>query len=454
MSDGTGQRRLTGEQRASLLVSARKATRSAVEAPVDVPSGKWDTSFVSLPGYRMMKTQTAAGELLGLSSPFHRMHQSRSDSHAIIDGRACLNFASYDYLGLNGHPEITRAVAEAAAEWGTSVSASRLTAGERPAHRELERALAAIYEADDSLVFVSGHATNISTIAALVGAKDLVVHDSFAHNSLVVGTELSHAQRRLFPHNDLDALERILETTRHKFERCLIITEGLFSMDGDGPDLPRLVEIKEKWGAWLMVDEAHSLGVLGATGRGIFEQAGVDPKRVDIWMGTLSKTLVGCGGYIAGSEALVDYLKYHAPGMIYSVGIPVPMAVASTTALRLMAAEPDRVERLRANGRRFLERARSAGLDVGGSWGNSVIPVIVGDSLRTIVLAERLLKKGVNAFPIIPPGVPEKSARLRFFISASHLPEEIDHTVDLVAAELRALEVEGVSVTSLASMLK
>ena len=446
--------RLTGDQRATMLASMRRTAAPVPERTEVLPERSWDVSFESLPGFRMMKTQRVAGEMLGLGNPFYRLHEARAGARTVIDGAERLNYASYDYLGLNGHPEISRAVAEAAANWGTSVSASRLTAGERPAHRELERDLAAVYEAEDCLTFVSGHATNVSLIAALVGPKDLVVHDALAHNSIVVGAELSRAHRRLFAHNDLAALARVLEAVRHKYERCLIVTEGLFSMDGDGPDLAELVALKERWGAWLLVDEAHSLGVLGATGRGIAEHAGIDPRRVDIWMGTLSKTLVGCGGYVAGPAALVEYLKYQAPGMVYSVGLPVPTAVASTEALRLMRREPERVAKLQANGRRFVERAVAAGLDVGGSWGFAVTPIIVGDSLRTVVLADRLFARGINAFPIIPPGVPEKSARLRFFISAAHEPDDIDATVAAVAEELKRLVDEGVSVASLASLMK
>ncbi|MGU3495274.1 aminotransferase class I/II-fold pyridoxal phosphate-dependent enzyme [Xanthobacteraceae bacterium A53D] len=426
---------------------ATPARPAAVAAPVR------DVAFDTLPGFRMMKTQRAAADMLGLRNPFYNLHEDRAGARTRMGGQSLLNFASYDYLGLNGHPEITAAVAEAAGTWGTSVSASRLTAGERPFHREFEQALAGVYGAEDALVFVGGHATNISCIAALVGPKDLVIHDALAHNSIVVGAELSKANRRIFAHNDLDALEDILAAARDKHDRCLIVTEGLFSMDGDGPDLARLIEIKRRWGAWLMMDEAHSLGVLGATGRGIFEHQGVDPSGVDIWMGTLSKSLVGCGGYIAGSSDLVTFLKFQAPGMVYSVGLPATLTIGSLTALRLMLREPERVARLQANGQRFLDKARAAGLDVGDSWGYAVSPVIIGDSLRTVMLADRLLARGINAFPIIPPGVPEKSARLRFFISAAHTGEEIDTAVAAVTEELARLEAEGVSVANVASLM-
>lgn len=435
-----------------MLASMRRTgTAAQVDRSAEArPQKTFDTSFESLPGFKSLKTQRAFGDMLGIGNPFYRQHDARAGAATTIGNHRLLNFASYDYLGLNGHPEINEAVEKAARDWGTSVSASRITAGERPFHREFEAELAEIYDSEDCLLFVSGHATNISAIAALVGPKDLILHDQLAHNSIVVGAELSRAHRRLFKHNDLDDLTAILEASREQYERCLIITEGHFSMDGDGPDLKRLIEVKERWGAWLMVDEAHSLGVLGATGRGLHELAGIDGGKVDIWMGTLSKTLVGCGGYIAGPRALIEYLKFQAPGMVYSVGLSAPATMASLTALRIMKREPERVTKLRANGKRLVDLARAKGLDTGGSWGYSVTPVILGDSLRTVMLADRLFQRDINAFPIIPPGVPEKSARLRFFLSSAHEPEDIETAVEAVAEELGRLIDEGMSVTALA----
>ncbi len=392
-------------------------------------------SFATLPRVAELRDQALAAQVLGLENPYHRVHEVRAGALSRIAGREILNFASYDYLGLNGDPRITQAVAQAAAEWGTSVSASRLSAGERPAHDALEQALAALYGAESALVFVSGHATPLAVLPTLLGPKDLIVHDALMHNSVVLGAQLSGAARRNFPHNDLDALEAMLARDRDRFERVLVVSEGLFSMDGDGPDLERLVALKERFGCWLMIDDAHGLGVLGATGRGIAEHAGVDPRRVDIWFGTLSKTLVSCGGYIAGPAVLTAYLKALAPGMVYSVGMPVPVAEAARTALAIMRAEPERVARLQANSRRFRDRAEAAGFDTGAAWGAGIVPVMVGDALRTVTLAQRLLERGANAFPVLPPGVPEHSARLRFFISAAHQPDHIDTAVAALAEE-------------------
>ncbi len=439
--------RLTGGARAALLDAMRRTVPDAMPEQDVLPAQpSREMGFESLPAYQLLSSQRAMADAMGLRFPFYRTHAARAGARSVVDGHAVVNFASYDYLGLNGHPEITAAVGHATADWGTSVSASRITAGERGFHAALETALAGIYLSEAALAFVSGHATAISTIAALLGPKDLILHDSLIHNCVVVGAQLCGATRRSFPHNDMDALEAMLAASRARFERVMIVSEGLYSMDGDGPDLARLVEIKDRHESWLMVDDAHALGVLGQTGLGIFEMAGVDPGRVDIWLGTLSKTLVSCGGYVAGSAALIDYLKLAAPGMVYSVGLPAPAAVAATTAIALMLREPERVARLQANGKRFLEGARAAGLDVGTSWGYAVTPIVLGDSLLTLKLADRLLARGYNAFPIIPPGVPERSARLRFFISSEHTPAEIDGAVAAVAEELAALK--GISAPS------
>ena len=455
MTDETNRGRLSRGVKAALLDTMRKVPVGdrPVRGAVVASASRHDMSFESLPAYRQMQTVRALADALEIGVPFYRSHDVRAGARSVIDGKPIVNFASYDYLGFNGRPEITKAVVEAAETWGTSVSASRITAGERCFHRDLERALADIYDAEDSLVFVSGHATAISTIAALLGPKDLILHDALIHNCVVVGAQLCGATRRAFPHNDAEALSEILAATRDRFERVLIVSEGLYSMDGDGPDLARLTAVKQQFDCWLMVDDAHALGVLGKTGRGIFEQTCVDPKRVEIWMGTLSKTLVSCGGYIAGSRALVDYLKLAAPGMVYSVGMPAPAAAAAFTAIGLMWREPERIARLQTNGQLFLRKAREAGLDVGTSWGYSVTPVILGDSLRTALLAERLLNRGYNAAPIVPPGVPERSARLRFFISSEHTSEDIEGAVAATREELTKLEREGISLSKMAKLI-
>ena len=228
----------------------------------------------------------------------------------------------------------------------------------------------------------------------------------------------------------------MLADQRQHYERVLIVIEGIYGMDGDYPNLPKFIDIKKRHHAFLMIDEAHSLGVMGKTGRGIREHFGVAGKEVDIWMGTLSKALAGCGGYIAGEAALVEHLKFLAPGFLYSVGMAPPLAAASLAALQKLLKEPQRVHALQANGAYFLTQAKAQGIDTGLSTGLAVIPVITGSSIRAAKLSEALFQRGISVQPILFPAVPEKAARLRFFVSCQHTQAQIRLTVDAVAQEL------------------
>ena len=315
--------------------------------------------FDQHPVYQQQRLIREGAARLGIADPFFRPHEGVAAATTVIAGREYLNFSSYNYLGLSGDPRVNEAVKRAIDRYGTSASASRLVSGERPIHGELEAALAALYGVDACLAFVSGHATNVTTIGHLFGPRDLVVHDALAHNSILQGIQLSGARRLSFPHNDWAALDELLAAQRRQFERVLIVVEGLYSMDGDFPDLPRFAEIKRRHRAFLMVDEAHSFGVMGRGGLGIREHFGMDAGDVDIWMGTLSKALAGCGGYIAGERALVEHLKCAAPGFVYSVGMAPPVAAAALAALGILRAEPERAEALRARGRQFLDLARA-----------------------------------------------------------------------------------------------
>ncbi len=389
--------------------------------------------FSKLKDYEQLRIQRAAAEYIGLSSPFFRQHEQVTGVSSRIDGREMLNFASYDYLGLNAHPEVRAAAAEAASNWGISATASRLVGGERPYHRALETALADTYGVDDAIVMTSGHATNVTTIGTLLGPKDLVLTDALIHNSITEGCRLAGAQRMTFPHNDTGWIDDYLSRHRDRYENVLIVVEGLYSMDGDWCDLAELIRIKSRHQAWLMVDEAHAFGVLGQTGRGLAEHTGVDPRAVEIWMGTLSKTLAGCGGYIAGSEALIDYLKHRAPGFVFSVGLAAPVAASALKALEIMHREPDRVARLARAGRRFRDRAKDAGLDTGLSRGFAVTPIITGSSTKAAVTSAQLFQRGINVLPIIFPAVPERSARLRFFLTSQHDDASVDAAVEAMA---------------------
>jgi 8-amino-7-oxononanoate synthase len=395
--------------------------------------------FSELPVYQAMRKHRTIADMFGLKNPFYRAHQGRLGAETRCEGRALINFASYDYLGLNQEPAVAAAAKAMIDACGTSVSASRLVAGERPQHRQLEAALAAFYGTEDCLTFVSGHATNVSTIGVLMGGEDLIVHDELMHNSALMGAKLSRATTLAFRHNNLDHLVQVLRDNRGKHRNALILVEGLYSMDGDFPDLPRLIDIKRRFGAWLMVDEAHALGVLGHTGRGIAEHFAVAPTEVDIWMGTLSKTLASCGGYVCGNKHLIEILKYQAPGFVYSVGLSPPGTAAALAALQILQADPARVASLQQNGRLFLAEAKTAGLDTMTSAGYSVVPIMVGCSVRAVRLTERLFERGINALPIIHPAVPMKAARLRFFLTARHTEAQIKASVAIIAEELAAI---------------
>lgn len=408
---------------------------TAVEAP-DQEEEKGGFAFGGARNKLSFERLVELGAKIGLRNPLFLCHDRAAKATTCIEGKEYLNFATYDYLDLNTHPEITAAVAKAAEKFGTSAGASRLVGGERPPHRELEKTLADLYEVEDCIAYVSGHACNVSTLGFLYGSRDLILYDGLAHNSLMQGARLSGATRVAYPHNDADALEELLKERRSAHKRAVIVTEGLFSMDGNIPDLPRLVELKKKYDCMLLVDEAHSLGVLGPTGRGVREYYGIKSTDVDMWMSTLSKSMCGCGGFIAGSHELVEYLKYGSPGFVFSVGMPPIVAAACKTALELMLREPERVHRLQHISKYFLEYARSKGLDTGAAQGYANVPIIVGKSLVAGFLANAVFNRGVYVMPISFPAVKEGTARLRFFLSAAHSEEDVRRAIDITAEEI------------------
>lgn len=451
---GANKRGLSAAEREKLL--QRMASRPAAPPVAAVRAQKKarpPDDLSDLEFHKQIELMRSAGALLGIDDPYLRPHEARAGAKTLIGNREHLNFSSYDYLGLNGDPRVAQAAKDAIDRYGTSVSASRLVAGERPIHRQLEEALAKVHGTEDAVVFVSGHATNVTVIGHMLGRNDLILHDALIHNSVMQGARLAGAMRLSFPHNDLAALDHLLATHRAKHGRAIIVVEGCYSMDGDAPDLRALSEIARRHDAWLLVDEAHSLGVLGKTGLGAGEEFGLAGGDVDFWMGTLSKTLAGCGGYIAGSRKLVEYLKLSAPGFVYSVGMPPPVAAASLAALEILLKEPQRVEKLRANARYFLDRAKAAGFDTGLSHGYAIVPIITGSSITAARLSQGLLERGVNVQPILYPAVPERSARLRFFLSAEHELAQIDVAIAALIEAREEMQLQSVDLSALAARL-
>jgi 8-amino-7-oxononanoate synthase/acyl carrier protein len=404
----------------------------------EIPRECYD--FAEMPEYKRLKQMMAALEAMGATNPYFSVHEGLTRDTARIGGRTIISFTTFNYLGMSGEPAVAQAAKNAIDRYGTSVSASRLVSGEKPIHRELEQALANIYGVEGAIAFVSGHSTNESTIGHLFGPGDLIVHDSLAHNSIIQGSILSGARRRPFPHNDWQALNSLLAEIRRDYRRVLIAIEGVYSMDGDFPDLPRFLEVKKRHKAVMLIDEAHALGTMGKTGRGIAEHFGIDPREVELWMGTISKSLGSTGGYIAASNAVVEYLKYTAPAFVFATGLAPATAAAALAALQLMLKEPQRVDRLRQNSSLFLQLARAAGLNTGTSSGTPVVPVILGNSAHALIATRELFQRGINVLPILHPAVEEERARLRFFITSVHTEQQIRQTVKATAEVLAALD--------------
>lgn len=432
------------EARAQALLGAE----SVGDAASELPAARQDQtpiqvdpeySIEQFAEYRRLKTTMQQLQMTGVPNPYFTVHDGVVRDTTVVDGRELISFASYNYLGLSGHPAVVRAAAEAVQKYGTSVSASRLVSGEKPIHGELERKIAGFIGVDAAILMVGGHATNETTIGHVVGEGDLIVHDSLAHNSIVQGALLSGARRRPFPHNDYAALDRMLKEIRSQYRRVLIAIEGVYSMDGDFADVPKFIDVKKKHQALLMVDEAHSFGTIGERGHGMSEFFDINPRDVDIWMGTLSKSAASCGGYIAGCHALIELLRYSAPGFVFSVGMPPAQVAAALAAIDTLEAEPERVERLHQRSELFLKLCREADLDTGDSGGTPVIPVITGNSIVALRLSHRLRADGINVQPILYPAVDESSARLRFFITSEHTEEQIRFTVSKVSKHMADL---------------
>lgn len=393
------------------------------------------TAFSNTSRFRSIRQYRMLARAWGVKEPFFKVQESRSNMSVTIEGQRLVNFAWTDYLGFSDHPEVLRAARNAIDTFGSCISASPMVSGSLEMHRQLETELAEFFGFEDALLFVSGHAANVSTIGTLVGEGDLIVHDELVHNSAKVGARLAGAEIKPFKHNNLASLVRILLQRRDHFKNVMIVVEGLYSTEGDCPNLSDLVAIKERFGCWLMVDDAHAIGVLGANGRGIAEYANVNPKKIDIFMGTLSKTLASCGGFIAGNAELIEILKYSAPGFVYSVGLPPAMTAAALASLRLLRSDPERVHRLQKNCKLFFRECRQRGFDTGTSIGLGMIPVIAGSVKKTGRLLERMMERGFNPSPIIYPAVRIDTSRLRFFISSEHSTADLQSCAEALSRE-------------------
>lgn len=407
-----------------------------------MPSGKASlsapiASSAQLIGVRTHRERLELLNAAGLKNPYFESIDARGDAEVQIDGSPHHNFSSYNYLGLASHRQVLANAKAGVEQYGMSVSASRLASGERAVHRELESSLAKLHHTESALVFISGYLTNLTVIPCLVGRRDLILTDSFVHESISAGARLSGAVEVKFAHNDPEDLARKLEERRDQHRKAWIVVESVYSMDGDIGNLPPLIELARRFDAQIMVDEAHAVGVLGATGLGAREHFGLQANDVDLWMGTLSKTLGSSGGYIAGRADHLLEIRYDAGGMVFSAGLPAPNTIAAQTSLELMLAEPERVERLQERAAYFRSRARAKGLDTGLCENTAIVPIILRDSVRAITVAAQLQDRGVLVHPVIFPAVSSDQARLRFFLTSEHRVEQIDETIDLLTQILK-----------------
>ena len=380
----------------------------------------------------VLRKRVADLQALGLDNPFLLAHESVTGKHASIRGKDVISFTSFDYLGLTSHPTVTSAAKAAIDQFGCGATASRMVGGNTTLLNALDNAIADFIGTERATVFPCGFGTNASVFGHLFNAQDLILYDELAHKSITEGAMTSQAASRSFRHNDFEQLDGLLRDIRHKYRRAVIAIEGVYSMDGDYPDLPRFIEVKQRHDALLYIDEAHSLGTMGNNGRGIAEFFDVDPKHVDIWMGTISKSLGSGGGYLAGSRELIDYLGLTTPAFVFSTACSPPNTAAALAALQTLQAEPWRVRQLHERSALFLSLAKEAGLDTGPSLNTPVIPIIVGSSQKALAVSQSLLQMGINARPILDPAVRESAARIRFFITCEHTDADIHKAVQAV----------------------
>ncbi len=407
----------------------------------------------SLLEYAIRRARLAGSAILTGSNIPWFLPLDRLQAEASRGGGALVSFANYDYLGLADHPAIKNAAHSALDKLGVGALGSRLVGGERLIHADFEEKLAKFIGADACLTLVSGYLTNLTTISHLMGRRDLILYDELSHNSIVAGIQGCKAASLEFRHNDMEHLRSLLEESRSNYRNCLIVVESLYSMDGDITNLPELLALKDKFGCWLLVDEAHSIGVLGKTGRGISEHFGEDPQRIDIIIGTLSKTFASCGGFVCAQRPVLDWMRYTLPGFVYSVGLPPVIAAAAEKALELVVAEPQRVVALQKNARYFLQAAQKAHLATGTAVGDAIIPVLFPDLKSTMEGSAVLLQKGIYAPPIVQMGVPKGLPRIRFFISARHTIDDIDRTINALESFFAAYSADDCRATSVAAHL-
>jgi len=361
-----------------------------------------------------------------------------SGSRVTIDGREMIMFASYNYLGLITHPKIKKAAIDAIEKYGTGAAGVRLLAGTTKIHEKLEATIAKFKKAEDAVTYSSGYVTNLAAITTLCQRGDLVIIDKLDHASIIDGCFLSGATHRSYLHNDMKSLERILANSNNYVNK-MIIVDAVYSMDGDVADLPEISRLAKKYHAKVMVDEAHSIGVLGKTGHGIEEHFGLKGV-VDIHMGTLSKTIPSIGGYLAGEKDLITYLKHNSRPFIFSASLPPVAAATAIACLEVIEDEPERVTNLQKNIRQFKDGLNSMGYNTMNST-TSIVPILIGEEEETLKLCKIVNDEGIFICPILFPAIPKGTNRLRAHVQATHTSKDIDKALDIFERAGRKLRL-------------
>jgi 8-amino-7-oxononanoate synthase len=346
-----------------------------------------------------------------------------------VKGRVMGMYASYSYLGLVNHPRINEAAKKAVDQWGTGTNGVRTLAGTLTLHNELEETIANFKHTESAITYTSGYVTNLTVISTLMGRGDYVFSDKINHASIVDGCLMSGAEFRRFRHNDMEHLEGLLKNAPNDVAK-LVIADSVFSMDGDIIDLPTTIALCKKYNAWLMIDEAHSVGVLGAKGTGIEEHFGLGDV-IDIKMGTLSKTIPSVGGYIAGKKDLIDFLRHGSRAYIFSAALPPAQAAAANESFKVILDEPWRIERLNANTKQFIGGLKSMGFDTLLTE-TAIVPVLCGTDEKAFELTKQCQENDVFVLPVVSPAVQEGMSRLRATVTAAHEPSEIERAMDVI----------------------
>ncbi|GAB4420681.1 MAG: pyridoxal phosphate-dependent aminotransferase family protein [Anaerolineales bacterium] len=357
------------------------------------------------------------------------IEEIRGGARVLVNGREMGMYASYSYLGLIGHPRINEAAKKAVDKFGTGTNGVRTLAGTLTIHTELEETIAEFKNAEAAVTYSSGYATNLTVVSTLMGRGDYVLSDKLNHASIVDGCLMSGAEFRRFRHNDMADLEKRLQQVPADRAK-LVIADSVFSMDGDIIDLPKMVELCKKYNAWLMIDEAHSVGVLGETGRGIEEHFGMEDV-IDIKMGTLSKTIPSVGGYVAAKKEIISYLRHASRAYIFSAALPPAQAAAANEAFKVILDEPWRMEKLNQNTQQYINGLKEMGFDTMLTE-TAIVPVLCGSDERAFALTRAAQKNDVFVLPVVSPAVPEGLARLRATITAAHESDEIAYAMEVI----------------------